>query len=54
MRDQLTKGEGEGGKMLRMLADLETPEGQPDLTDQSIGPIYQDSIAWSETTFGLL
>lgn len=54
MRDQLTKGEGEGGKMLMMLADLETPEGQPDLTDQSIGPIYQDSIAWSETTFGLL
>ncbi len=53
---QLLNGEGEGGQMLGLVVRLEKPEvGIDAMPDIEInGPIYQQAIAWTETTFSLI
>ncbi|MFK8084227.1 MAG: EAL and HDOD domain-containing protein [Granulosicoccus sp.] len=54
LRSQLVEGHGEGGEMLRLVKELELPEPNIDPANVVIGPIYQQAIAWSEQTFGML
>ena len=54
MRTQILEGSGPGGEMLQLIGELESRD--PDIVpaNEAAGPIYQQSIRWSEETFGLL
>lgn len=54
MRSQLLQGSGEGGEMLRLVAQLETVEVDIESDNRVVGPLYQRAITWTEQTVSLL
>ncbi|MFK7857930.1 MAG: EAL and HDOD domain-containing protein [Granulosicoccus sp.] len=54
MRSQILERSGAGGEMLSLVLQLERPEPVIDPANGVIGPIYQQSISWTEQTFGVL
>lgn len=54
IRNPLLKGAGEGGEMLRLIKRLEEVDPVLNSGEEYLGAFYQDAIAWTEDTIGLL
>ena len=54
MRKQVLYGFGQGGEMRRLVTELEKPSPQIGPGNESVGPVYQHAIIWTEEAFGWL